>query len=232
MILSGFLPPIAARRSTHKKVLCCSVLAVSVLTLGACTPAKPMEAEPEPIVVEPVEQPVEPVEPVVLVCPEPEPVEPVICPPPPKPKPCPVCPIGKIDGKLLVGSLEYITVTPPGLVYTARIDSGAEGTSIHASNIVRFERDGEKWVKFDLNSGEGDPVTIERQVLRRVRVSQPGEGSERRLVVMLSLTLGGLSEQTEIYLTDRSDMDHPVLIGRNFLHNNAIVDVSQKFIAK
>ena len=229
MIFSGFIPVAAA----HKKVLCCSVLAVSFFALGACTPLKPQEIEPEPTVVEPVELelPAEPA-PVELSCPEPEPVEPVFCPPPPKPKPCPVCPIGKIDGKLLVGAIEYVTVSPSGLVYTARIDSGAEGTSVHASNIVRFERDGEKWVKFDLDSGEGDPVTLERQVLRRVRVSQPGENSERRLVVMLSLTLGSLSEQTEIYLTDRSDMDQPILIGRNFLHNNAIVDVSQRFIAK
>ena len=55
---------------------------------------------------------------------------------------------------------------------------------------------------------------------------------ERRLVVLMTMTLGSMTEQVEFSLNDRSDMEHPVLIGRNFLRNNAIVDVSQEFIAK
>ena len=49
---------------------------------------------------------------------------------------------------------------------------------------------------------------------------------------MMALTLGSLAEQIEISLDDRSNLEHPLSIGRDFLHNNAIVDVSQKFIAK
>ena len=230
MIFSGLSPVCRISGRIFPRL----ILAVAVLSLAACAPVKPTPTEPEVASATPPDslEVVEPAEP-ELVCPEPEPVEPVICPPPPKPKPCPVCPVGKIDGKLLLGSVEYVKITPPGVVYKARIDSGAEGTSIHADNIVRFERDGEKWVKFDLEAKDGKSVTLERQVLRSIRVRQADKpGRERRVVVMLSLSIGPLTEQLEMSLNDRSDMEHPVLIGRNFLHNNAIVDVSQRHIAK
>lgn len=171
---------------------------------------------------------------VILECPEPAPpIEPV-CPPQKVPK-CPVCPAAKVDGKMVVGTVEKVSLDPPGVMYTARIDSGADGTSIHATDIVPFERDGKRWVRFTLDRPDADsePITMEREVVRRVRIRQAElDEVERRLVVMLQLTLGSFSDSVEISLTDRSHMEYPVLIGRNILRNNAVVDVSQEMIAK
>ncbi|MFA5495439.1 MAG: ATP-dependent zinc protease [Porticoccaceae bacterium] len=171
---------------------------------------------------------------VILSCPEPEPAP--AC-PPPKPVKCPVCPkpeaSGKVDGKMIVGAVESVRLSPPDMTYKARIDTGATGSSIHASDIVRFERDGESWVRFNLEAAEGESVALERKVVRSIRVRQAElEIAERRMVVLMTVTLGSLSQQLEMSLTDRSAMGFPVLIGRNFLRNNAIVDVSQEMIAK
>ncbi|MAT51563.1 MAG: hypothetical protein CMK32_10315 [Porticoccaceae bacterium] len=172
---------------------------------------------------------------VVLTCPEPEPVAapPVVC-PPIKPVKCPVCPKpNSIDGKMLIGAVEKVTFTPPGITFTARIDTGAVGSSIHARDITRFERDGDRWVRFTINDPDDEPVTLERKVVRRVNIKTPEQDqSERRPVVMMTVALGSLSEQIEMSLTDRSDMDYPVVIGRNLLKNNAVVDVSREFRAK
>ena len=174
---------------------------------------------------------------VILSCPEPELPEPVVqvC-PQAKPVKCPVCPkpkAGRIDGKILVGQIEKITIVSPGVTYTARIDSGATGSSINATDIVRFERDGERWVRFNIHNEKGEAIPMERKVIRRIRVRQAElEGFERRLVVMISVKLGSITEQLEMSLIDRSSMEFPILIGRNLLRNNAIVDVSQEFIAK
>lgn len=219
---------------TRKFLFCAAAVAcMSLLSACATPPAEPVEQK----IVEPVAlpEPLPPVEPPppVVICPEPEPVEPVVCPPPPKPKVCPVCPVNKIDGKLLVGAVEYVKLSPPGISFQARIDSGAELTTLRAANIVRFERDGEKWVKFELTSTDGKAVAVERQALRRVRASQiDQDGTARHTVVMMSMTIGAVTEQVEMALDSNADADQPVSIGRNFLHNNAIVDVSQKFIAK
>lgn len=174
---------------------------------------------------------------VILVCPEP--VEQAPTPPCPAPKPvkCPVCPkpaaTARIDGKLVIGAIEHVTLSPPDVVYKARIDTGATGSSIHATNIVRFERDGERWVRFNIDDPAGEAVTLERKIVRRVRIRQAElEEFERRIVVMMTVTLGSITDQLEMSLTDRSAMEFPVLIGRNFLRNIAIVDVSQEMIAK
>ncbi len=216
-------------------------LTAALLLLAACQspPSQPqvdaaasapqaVEPQPEPVVVAP-----EPEPPVILQCPEPEPVAIPACPPPPKQKPCPKCPESRLDGKILLGEVELVTLDPPGVSYKARIDTGATGTSVHATNIVRFERDGQNWVRFDMDNPDGEPITVEREVVRRVRVRQVDlDEYSRRLVVSMAMTIGSISQQVEFSLNDRSDMEYPVLIGRNFLRNTAIVDVGQELIAK
>jgi hypothetical protein len=44
--------------------------------------------------------------------------------------------------------------------------------------------------------------------------------------------MGELEEIIEVTLSDRSDFEFPILIGRNFLTDNAIVDVSKQFVAQ
>ena len=151
-----------------------------------------------------------------------------------KPRRCPTSPAAKIADKLVIGEIENVNVAPPGQVFMARIDTGAAGTSIHASHIVAFERDGRDWVRFQIDHPSIEtPLTIERPVARTVRVKQAGsETAERRLVVKMTITLGSMTEQIDVSLSERATMTYPVLIGRNFLRNLAIVDVSQRLIAR
>ncbi len=116
----------------------------------------------------------------------------------------------------------------------ARIDTGAAGTSIHASNIVTFERDGRDWVRFQIiHPSMPAAMIIERPLARTVLIKRAGsETRERRLVVKMTVSLGALSEQIDVSLSERATMTYPVLIGRNFLRNLAIVDVSQRLIAQ
>lgn len=151
-----------------------------------------------------------------------------------KPRRCPASPAAKIADKLVIGEIENVNVAPPGQVFMARIDTGAAGTSIHASHIVAFERDGRDWVRFQIDHPSIEaPLTIERPVARTVRVKQAGsDTAERRLVVKMTITLGSMTEQIDVSLSERAAMTYPLLIGRNFLRNLAIVDVSQRLIAK
>ena len=212
-------------------------LLLALLTLSACqTTASHSPADVRGAESEGSDYDIFPAD-VILTCPEPEPIR--ECPPLPEPVKCPVCPKpattadSRLDDKLVVGELEMVTVSPPGHSYRARIDTGATGSSIHATNIVQFERDGESWVRFDLPTPDADPVTLERKVVRRVRVRQAElDDFERRVVVLMNVSLGSISQQLEISLTDRSAMEFSVLIGRNFLRNTAIVDVSQQMIAR
>ena len=134
------------------------------------------------------------------------------------------------DDKILVGELERIWVDPPGMAIVARIDTGAQSSSLTAENLVEFERDGDNWVRFDVVVKE-QSTTLEREVVRYVRVYQQAdpEGS-RRPVVSMRLRLGNIQDSFEFTLADRSHLDYQSILGRNFLTDIALVDVGRQFV--
>ena len=167
---------------------------------------------------------------VAIVTPPVKPTPKPVSKPPVKPKP----PKYMSEKKLLViGSVERVVVDPPGIKLEARIDTGAETTSLHADPIIRFERDGKRWVRFTIQeNAQSEPVVLERRVTRRVRIKRHDADSQRRYVVKLWLQLGEIREKVDVTLTDRSDFEYPLLIGRNWLTDTAVVDVSRRHIIK
>lgn len=135
-----------------------------------------------------------------------------------------------LDGKILVGEVEYATVHPGNLRLEARIDSGATTTSMHAVDIKSFERDGQRWVRFTTLTERGGEITLEQPRVRHVRIKGEGDDYERRPVVMLDIQIGSVRQKIEVSLTDRENYHYPLLIGRNFLRDHAVIDVSRKYV--
>ncbi|WP_447955602.1 ATP-dependent zinc protease family protein [Vreelandella sp. EE7] len=138
--------------------------------------------------------------------------------------------------KTLLGRSEWVGFPMIGTYLQARIDSGASTSSLSASDITRFERDGENWVRFKLALNEEDVAVeqirdewIEAPIQRRVRIVQ-ASGEESRPVISLLLTLGPIRENVEFTLNDRSHLDFPVLLGRRFMMDIATIDVAQSYI--
>jgi hypothetical protein len=138
-------------------------------------------------------------------------------PEPPKPMAIPTekCPAPSqghtVDGKLLVGEAEWIWVDAANDAFQARVDTGATTSSISAQEITIFERNGKNWVRFFLSHQEMDDL-------------------DRRPVVRLTVRIGDMTEKAEFTLKDRSDMTFPVLLGREFLKDIAVVDVAREYI--
>ncbi|WP_227506139.1 ATP-dependent zinc protease family protein [Marinobacter psychrophilus] len=158
------------------------------------------------------------------------------CPPVPKRQACPAATAAKavasqLKGKLIVGEVEKLFLTAAETVYDARVDSGAETSSIDARNIVRFERDGSNWVRFDVPvPGSEGLLTLEKEISRRVKILQSNvDDPERRVVVELQFVIGNHTQVAEFTLTDRSHLTHQVLIGRNVLRDVMLIDVGKEF---
>lgn len=158
------------------------------------------------------------------------------CPPARVEKQCPATDNSKgradrLKGKVIVGEVENFYLAGPGLIYKARIDSGAETSSIDARNITRFERDGNNWVRFDVPvPGSDRLVTLEKEISRRVRVIQASaEEAERRVVVELQFFIGDHQQVAEFTLADRTNLTYEVLIGRNILRDVMLVDVGKEY---
>jgi hypothetical protein len=128
----------------------------------------------------------------------------------------------------IIGEREWALVEPGDIILEARIDTGAETSSIHAENIQLIEKDGKRWVRFNLSNPQtGAAIPLERRLHRRILVKQKTDsGNDRRYVVRMWLTLGDTRTWVDVSLSDRDDFDFPLLIGRNMLMDNFSVDVS------
>ncbi len=130
--------------------------------------------------------------------------------------------------KEVIGLVESVRIEPGGLVVDAKIDTGADNSSIHASDVVRFKRRGESWVRFRVVTHNATSETLERELVRVARVKRPTGKSQRRPVVMLGLCLGTAYREVEVTLVDRSRFRYRMIIGRSFLGNDFLVDPSKK----
>ena len=146
----------------------------------------------------------------------------------PKVAACP--PAQKTSTKQVVGQLEQIWLADLELPLTARIDTGAETSSLDARNIELFERDGKRWVRFEIiNPATGKPDSLERRLKRTVGIHQSGTTEvTRRPVIKMSIVIGRINQAAEFTLSDRSHLGYQVLIGRNILKDVMVVDVSKK----
>jgi len=198
---------------------------LSLVAVISCTTAPPIteeaEACPEPVTCPVCESP----EPEPLDCPPPQVVEKVV------EVPAPLPPMATTAGKMhlpIIGAVEVASVEPAGLQMEARIDTGAETTSIHAEDIQLVEKEGKRYVRFNIPDGNGGKVPQEIRLHRRVLIKQQGAEPERRYVVRMWVTVGEIRSRIDVNLSDREDFEYPLLVGRNFLLDAAIVDVSRQ----
>lgn len=129
--------------------------------------------------------------------------------------------------KLVVGDVERIWLEPPDASMVARIDAGSESSLVHAEEILEFERDGNKWVRFGLRPGD-ELVSVERPVKRYQR--DPGTGNGRRPVVELRVQLGDVREKVEVIVTAKTDDGFQMTLGRNFLTDVALLEVGKRYV--
>lgn len=151
------------------------------------------------------------------------------CAPCPKEKPCKPIIIYKEPSNVIIGELEEVYLPVYKAFLKGRIDTGAQTSSVHAKEIVPFERDGEKWVRFKVIDNQKGEIQIKKPIVKTIKVKRHGEESQERYVVHMRLNVSSMSQYIEVSLTDREQYKYPVLIGRNFLQGNALVDVNRRY---
>lgn len=138
----------------------------------------------------------------------------------------------KYEGKSVAGETEWGYIPEIDAALMARIDTGATTSGISAINIQLIERDGKKIVRFDVPEMDGTLHTMEAPFVRVAEILQSTmksrEDVNNRYIVALTIKIGDVSKKSEVGLSDRTHMAHPLLIGRDFLKDDMIVDVSSK----
>ncbi|NCP65009.1 MAG: ATP-dependent zinc protease [Paraglaciecola sp.] len=139
-----------------------------------------------------------------------------------------------LDNKHIVGSLELCDL--PELSITdlnVRVDTGATTSSLHVDNIEDFERDGEPWVSFDIHPDIHQVSKIVRREakiedVRKVKSSTATR--EKRYVITTTIVMAKMSWSIQLTLTDRSEMNYLMLLGREAMQGRLIVDPEHEYL--
>ena len=115
----------------------------------------------------------------------------------------------------------------------AKIDTGAQTSSLHAFGLREFRREGEAWVRFVVHPWQAsarDGVRVELPVYDRRRVRSSTGHAQSRVVVLADLRMHGRTIPIEVTLTRRDSMGFRMLVGREALSNGFLVDPSESYL--
>jgi len=130
----------------------------------------------------------------------------------------------------IVGWLERVRLGEVGVVLSAKLDTGADTSSLHAPDVRWFNRDGHDWVAFDVTGDDGRTVRFEREVVRVAEIKRRGGGKAlTRPTVLMGVCLGRVYRVTEVNLADRTRFKQPFLVGRKFLEKHFAVDSARTY---
>lgn len=132
-----------------------------------------------------------------------------------------------------LGWVERGVILPEQVTVKFKLDTGALTSSMHAEDLDYFEKNGDKWVRFDLDlkDVERDKLVksrIERKLERELTVRGAG-GKEDRPVVLMKVCVGDRLLEEEFSLRDRDEMHYPVLLGRRTLEKLGPIDSARTF---
>lgn len=134
------------------------------------------------------------------------------------------------NDKLMIGWVEKVRIYPESLLVDAKIDTGADHSSLNVSEVNEFKRDGKPWVRFTIRTDQGSQLSLEKPVFRYAKIKRKGAKPQRRPVVLMDICLGTIYKiDVPVNLADRRNFKFNMLIGRSFLENTAVVDSSQAY---
>ena len=126
--------------------------------------------------------------------------------------------------KQIIGSKDFVTFPNLGMMTVkCKIDTGADSCSLHASKIKEVTVGDSKVLTCYIQPKV--KTTFHRFKVKKVKSSNGIP--QTRYKVPMKIVVMGREFNTEFTLTNRSKMTFPVLLGKNLLRGNFIVDVAQ-----
>jgi len=131
----------------------------------------------------------------------------------------------------MIGATTVVTEVTTGLPLPARVDTGATSCSIHceALEIEDAHEDPKvnigKPVRFLVKTKEGKSQWVKSKIVDYVLV-RTAQAEEERYKVPIKLRWEDVEKKVHVTLDDRQNMKYPLLLGRNFLRDDFLVNVS------
>ena len=124
--------------------------------------------------------------------------------------------------------IEKVTISKTSIILAAKIDTGARHSSLNAPDLELSTKGGETWVKFTVVTSDNKSVVFEEPVVRMAKIKRKGTQPQTRPVIHLKLCVGDVEKKVEVNLVNRKNFNYQMLVGRSFLQDSFVVDVSKK----
>lgn len=142
--------------------------------------------------------------------------------------------VPQLQRPIVIGWKERIDLPDFGLRRVkVKIDTGARTSALSAAYyVLRIDAEGRQVVDIALALGRRGSLQISAPVVRMAKVKCTGNRSEARPVIETRLRLGPVEKMVRFTLTDRSHMLTAVILGRQALADDFLVDVRRKFLQR
>lgn len=136
--------------------------------------------------------------------------------------------------KLIVGWKEWAQLPELSVeMIKVKIDTGAKTSALHAFDLSTVTYMGRECVQFDVHPiQDNDQIThtcICPIIDYRWITSSTGH-RQKRFIIHTTLKIGEFSSLIEISLANRDEMGFRMLVGRNALKGNVLVDPGHAFL--
>ena len=134
---------------------------------------------------------------------------------------------------VILGWVERVYLIDPGFRLKAKLDSGAETSSMDARIVKKFRQGGKRWVRFAVtNPATGEEYLLVRERVRTIGVVQHEGTNQVRPTVMLELCISDRLVDVEVSLIDRSEFSYALLLGRRALRSFALIDPGNTYLTE
>jgi len=127
-----------------------------------------------------------------------------------------------------IGWIETVRILPEGFELKAKIDTGADNSSLGVVDWQSFTRNDKEWIRFEVLNNEGKTQSFERPLDSYTLIKRKILRSLKRPVVKMWLCIGNKKALVPVNLANRKKFKYQVLIGRSFLKEHFLVDSAKK----
>jgi len=140
--------------------------------------------------------------------------------------------------KCIIGATATLLEKQSELKFRARVDSGAKSCSLHYEKlkiedesqkediVERMTENIGKVIRFEVKNGDDKTHILTSKIAGYVIIKNSNkEAGKRRYKVPLTFRWKAMEKEVLVTLNKRGHMDYPLLLGRNFLRGDFLVDV-------
>ena len=135
-----------------------------------------------------------------------------------------------------IGWREWVSLPELGVPeIKAKVDTGADNSSLHAFNITRFDDEGRPLVRFEIHPRQRKRrpvIECVAEVVGERKVKNPGGRTEVRPVIRTKLLIAGEELDALVNLTTRDQMTFRMLLGRRTVRENFVVDPGRSYLGQ